>query len=172
IVVNTLTTLTIILTGLWKLTPAAGVALGAGAHIPAHASAMAQQLGINLSGGGLTSTALTTEAFNSVIPFGGSIIALGSLLFGYTTLIGWAYYGEICLEYLFGVHAKKPYRYAYITLLFIGAILTGKYLNIVWYVGDTFNAIMALPNLVGLLFLAKIVSKITSEFYKTNKLQM
>ena len=172
IVVNTLTTLTIVVTGLWKLTPAAGVALGAGADIPPHASALAQQLGLDLSQGGLTSTALTAEAFNTVIPFGGTIIALGSMLFGYTTLIGWAYYGEICLEYLFGVRSKMPYRWAYITLLFIGAILTGKYLNIVWYVGDTFNAIMALPNLIGLLFLARIVSRATSEFYRTNKLEI
>ncbi len=150
IVVNTLTTLSIILTGVWKLTPAAGIAI---------------------ERGGLTSTALTTQAFNQVIPYGGIIIAFGSLLFGYTTLIGWAYYGEICLEYLFGVRSKMPYRYAYITLLFLGAILTGEHLNIVWYVGDTFNAIMALPNLVGLLFLAAIVARTTKQYYVSGGLE-
>lgn len=173
IVVNTLTTLSIVLTGVWVLTPAAGVALGAGAEIPPHASAFAQQIGVDLTQtGGLTSTALTATAFNSVIPFGGTIIALASLLFGYTTLIGWAYYGEICLEYFFGVRSKRVYRYVYVGLLFIGALLTGRYVNIVWYVGDTFNAIMALPNLIGLLILSGIVAKKTRDYYATNDLNI
>jgi AGCS family alanine or glycine:cation symporter len=178
IVVNTLTTLSIVLTGLWRLTPAAGVPLTNVGElldpnlIPAGAQALASKLGLDLvTLGGLTSTQLTAEAFNSVVPYGGWIIAFGSMLFGYTTLIGWAYYGEQCIEYLFGVRSVLTYRILYIALLFVGALMTGRYLNIVWYVGDTFNAIMALPNLVGLLFLAGIVARTTKQFYASGRFE-
>lgn len=144
IFVNTLTTLTIVVSGVWKLTPAAGMALGAG---------------------GMTSTQLTVTAFNSVIPYGGIIVALASFLFGYSTLIAWAYYGEQCLEYIWGIRAIMPYRVIFITLMFFGAIVTGTHINIVWYIGDTFNAIMALPNLIALIALSGVVAKITNDYY-------
>ncbi|GAB4181291.1 MAG: sodium:alanine symporter family protein [Calditrichia bacterium] len=147
IVVNTITTLVIVLTGVWKFTPFMGKELGAD---------------------GLSSTALTATAFNTVIPFGGSIIAVASLLFGYSTLLGWVYYGEQCIEYLWGLRVKQVYRFLYIGLLFIGAILHGKYLDIVWNVGDIANAMMAIPNLVGLLLLTAIVAKITKEAQTTS----
>ncbi len=174
IMVNTLTTLTIVLTGVWMLTPAAGVELlheGAklGAlqmsAIPEEIKVFAAKIGYDLTNGGLSSTALTAEAFNSVIPNGGFIIALASLLFGYTTLIGWAYYGEQCIEYIWGIKSIMAYRLVYVGLLFSGALLTGKYLNIVWYVGDTANAIMAIPNLIGLLMLSGIVAKVTKDHF-------
>jgi AGCS family alanine or glycine:cation symporter len=175
LLVNTLTTLTIVLTGVWVLTPAAGVPLlkegtvllpQEVAQLPARAQEMASALGLDLSRGGLSSTALTAAAFNSVVPrFGGWIVALCSFLFGYTTLIGWAYYGEQCVEYFLGVRSKMAYRLVYIVLLFLGALLTGKYLNIVWYVGDTANAIMAIPNLVGLLLLSGVVARITRHHF-------
>ncbi|MDZ7386091.1 MAG: amino acid carrier protein [candidate division KSB1 bacterium] len=170
LLVNTLTTLTIVVTGVWMLTPAAGVELlreGARltpdlvAALPHTARELAGRIGYDLANGGLSSTALTTTAFNSVIPFGGWIVALGSFLFGYTTLIGWAYYGEQCIEYIWGLKSTTPYRLVYIVLLFLGALMTGKYLNIVWYVGDTANAIMAFPNLIGLLLLSGVVAKVT-----------
>ena len=126
---------------------------------------MAHKIGYDLSAGGLSSTALTVEAFNSVIPFGGIIIAIGSLIFGYTTLLGWAYYGEQCFGYIWGVKSDKIYRTVFIALLFFGALLTGHYMDIVWNLGDSFNAIMAIPNLIGLLFLSSIVSKITKETF-------
>lgn len=168
IVVNTMTTLTIVLSGMWVFTPAAGVSLEANklaANLSPMVLEMAEKVGYNLQAGGLSSTALTAAAFNSVIPYGigGAIIALASFLFGYTTLIGWAYYGEQCLEYIAGVKVKRPYRLIYIGLLFIGAILQGQYLDIVWNVGDIANAFMAIPNLVGLLFLAGVVARITQE---------
>ncbi len=167
IVVNTMTTLTIVLSGMWVFTPAAGVGLNGevAANLSPFVTEMAQKLGYDLSNGGLSSTALTAAAFNTVIPhgIGGMIIALASFLFGYTTLIGWAYSGEQCLEYIAGVKIKKPYRLVYITLLFIGALLQGEYLNIVWNVGDIANAMMAFPNLIGLLFLAGLVARITKE---------
>ncbi|MFQ5708762.1 MAG: alanine/glycine:cation symporter family protein [bacterium] len=176
IVVNTMTTLSIVLTGLWRLTPAAGIALRTPgqifdvSHVSPQAMHMANQLGIKLAEtGGLTSTQLTAEAFNSIVPYGGMGIAIASLVYGYTTLIGWAYYGERCIEYIFGIRSIMSYRLVYILLLFVGALMTGKYLNIVWYTGDTFNAIMALPNLIGLLFLAKIVASTTKKYYQTGQ---
>ncbi len=147
IFVNTLTTFTIVVTGVWKLTPAAGMALGAG---------------------GMTSTQLTVSAFNSVIPYGGVIIALASFLFGYSTVIAWAYYGEQCLEYIWGIRAVVPYRFIFIGLLFIGAIITGEHINIVWNIGDAFNAIMAVPNLIALIALSGVVAKLTSSAYSRN----
>ena len=167
IVVNTMTTLTIVLSGMWLFTPAAGVGLDGtlASNLSPMVREMAQKVGYDLTQGGLSSTALTSAAFNTVIPYGigGMIIAVASFLFGYTTLLGWAYYGEQCLEYIAGVKVKKPYRFVYIGLLFIGALLQGKYLNIVWNVGDIANALMALPNLIGLLFLAGLVARITQE---------
>ena len=175
IVVNTMTTLTIVLSGMWLLTPAVGLNLGAGQaaiqNLPHQVVEYAAKVGYDLHAGGLSSTALTAAAFNTVIPYGlgGAIIAIASFLFGYTTLIGWAYYGEQCLEYIAGVKVKKPYRLIYVALLFLGANLQGQYLDIVWNVGDTANALMALPNLIGLLFLAGLVAKITHDSFKDGR---
>ncbi|KON28735.1 amino acid carrier protein [miscellaneous Crenarchaeota group archaeon SMTZ-80] len=177
LLVNTMTTLTIILTGVYLFTPAVGVRmLVEGGSLSANELSllnpavleMANKLGYNIVHGGLSSTALTAAAFNSVIPYGGWIIALASFLFGYTTLIGWSYYGEQCIEYFAGVKVKRPYRLVYIALLFIGANLQGRYLDIVWNVGDTANAFMALPNLIGLILLAGLVAKITRQTFRTD----
>ncbi len=174
ILVNTITTLTVVVTGVWKLTPAAGLdlikegtTLAADKISTLHPQVIetANKVGYDLSAGGLSSTALTVEAFNSVIPFGGLIIAVGSLIFGYTTLLGWAYYGEQCIGYIWGIKSHMPYRVVFITLLFFGALMTGKYLDVVWNIGDIFNAIMAIPNLIGLIFLAKIVARVTRESF-------
>ncbi len=153
ILVNSMTTLTIVLTGAYMFTPA-WQGLGAENNI--------------------TSILVTQKAFNAVIPFGigGTIIAVASFVFGYTTLIGWSYYGEKCIEYLGGDKVIMPYRYLFIVFLFLGAILTPiagdsyDYLNIVWHIGNIGNALMAFPNLVGLLFLAGVVAKITQEKLK------
>ena len=139
IVVNTLTTLSIVLTGAYLQTAAYG------------------------SSKGLTSTALTMEAFNRVIPYGGAIIAFSSFLFGYSTLLGWSYYGEKSVEFIFGSKIIYPYRVIFIVLLFIGAIVQGAHLNIIWYTGDSANAIMAFPNLIALLLLSPIIAKETTE---------
>jgi len=170
LLVNTMTTLTIVVTGVWKLTPACGLELmrvgvpfTAIESLPPQVHEMAQKIGYDLAAGGLSSTALTVQAFNSVIPYGGIIIAIASFLFGYTTLLGWAYYGEQCVGYIWGVRSHMPYRIVFITLLFFGALMTGKYLDIVWNIGDIFNAIMAIPNLIGLILLSRIVAKTTRE---------
>jgi AGCS family alanine or glycine:cation symporter len=141
LVVNTLTTLTIVITGMYLKTAAFGAAEN------------------------LTSTELTAAAFDSVLPFGGYIIALSSFLFGYSTLLGWCYYGEKCLEYIFGVKIVYPFRMAFIFLLFIGSIIQGVHLNIVWYIGDMANAFMAFPNLVSLIILAGMVGRVTTKYF-------
>ncbi len=144
LVVNTLTTLTIVVTGAYQLTDA-----WRGAQT-----------------GNLTSTALTAQAFDSVLPYGGYIIAVASFLFGYSTLLAWCYYGEQCLKYLWGVKVTTWYRWVFLALLFIGALIQGEHLNIVWYVGDTFNAFMALPNLLAILLLAGYVAKFSNDYFK------
>lgn len=147
LVVNTLTTLTIVITGLYLKTAAFGAAEN------------------------LTSTALTAAAFDSVIPYGGYIIALSSFLFGYSTLLGWCYYGEKCLEYIFGVKIVVPFRIAFIILLFIGANIQGVHLNIIWNIGDMANAFMAFPNLVSLLILSGMLGKITTDYFYKHKIK-
>jgi AGCS family alanine or glycine:cation symporter len=150
ILVNTMTTLTIVLTGAYVKTQA--------------------WQGTDATDN-ITSILVTQTAFDSVIPFGigGAIIAFSSFIFGYTTLIGWSYYGEKCVEYLGGDKAIMPFRYVFIVFLFLGAILTPlagqsfNYLNIVWSLGNIGNALMAIPNLIGLLFLAGIVAAVTRE---------
>jgi len=148
ILVNTMTTLTIVLTGAYMQTQA-----WQGLDSPDN----------------ITSILVTQKAFNTVIPFGGTLVAIASFLFGYTTLLGWSYYGEKCIEYLGGSKVVMPFRYTFILFLFIGAILTPiagesfNYLNIVWNVGNIGNALMALPNLIGLIFLTGVVARITQE---------
>ncbi|MGD8537126.1 MAG: sodium:alanine symporter family protein [Candidatus Aminicenantes bacterium] len=146
LVVNTLTTLSIVITGMYLKTAAFGAT------------------------DGLTSTALTAAAFDSVIPNGGYIIALSSFLFGYSTLLGWCFYGEKCLEYIFGEGVIYSYRMVFLGLLFAGSILQGVHLNIVWLIGDTANAFMAFPNLVSLILLSGFLGKVTRDyFFKKNR---
>lgn len=180
IFVNTLTTLTIVVTGVWKLTPAAGFdliqpgdLLGAEqiAALPVYMKDAAASVGYNLANGGLDSTALTVVAFNSTIPYGGVIIAIASFFFGYSTLIAWAYYGEQCIGYIWGIKSHVPYRIVFIALTLSGALMTGKYLKIVWNIGDTFNAFMAFPNLIALLALTGVVAKTTREYYAKKRFQ-
>jgi len=118
----------------------------------------------------LTSTALTTEAFNSVLPyFGGLVVSLSSFLFGFSTIIGWYYIGEQCFEYLFGIRITKGYKIAYLILCFIGSILQKENLPAVWDIGVVFNGLMAIPNLIALLALSNIVKKGVNEYYNINK---
>ena len=150
ILVNTMTTLAIVLTGAYMQTQA-WQGLGAANNI--------------------TSILVTQKAFNTVIPFelGGVVIAIASFVFGYTTLLGWSYYGEKSIEYLGGNKVIMPFRYVFIAFLFFGAIITPiagsnfNYLNIVWHLGNIGNAFMAFPNLIGLIFLAGLVAKVTKE---------
>ncbi len=150
ILVNTMTTLTIVLTGAYMQTQA--------------------WQGLEATNN-ITSILVTQKAFNTVIPYemGGVVISFASFVFGYTTLLGWSYYGEKSIEYLGGNKVVMPFRYVFIAFLFFGAIITPiagnnfNYLNIVWHLGNIGNALMAFPNLIGLIFLAGLVAKITKE---------
>lgn len=110
---------------------------------------------------GLTSTALVASAFDTALPtVGGWVVAFCAFLFGYTTLIGWAYYGEQFLEYIVGVKVAKPYRWVYCGLIYFGAV--GKP-ETVWAWGDLMNGLQIFPNLVGLLGLAGVVVSVLRE---------
>jgi AGCS family alanine or glycine:cation symporter len=104
---------------------------------------------------GLTSTAVVAQAFATSIPKGGWIVALCAFLFGYTTLIGWAYYGEQFLEYVFGKRVTVPYRWIYCTLIVFGA--TSK-VDLVWAWGDLMNGLQIFPNLVGVIGLSGVAA--------------
>ncbi|RMI14266.1 MAG: sodium:alanine symporter family protein, partial [Calditrichaeota bacterium] len=102
----------------------------------------------------LNSIDMTTWAFDSVIPFGGTVVAIGSFLFGLSTLLGWSYYGEKCLEYLVGIKVRNVYRMLFIAFMFLGSLPSQAGIHVVVKIGDIGNALMAIPNLVALLFLA------------------
>ena len=95
-------------------------------------------------------------AFNAAIPtVGGWIVALCAFLFGYTTLIGWAYYGEQFLEYILGRKVTLPYRWIYCLLIPFGALVRPE---VVWAWGDLMNTLQVFPNLIGLVGLSGIAA--------------
>jgi AGCS family alanine or glycine:cation symporter len=111
---------------------------------------------------GKTGAALTSAAFESAVPGAGAIIVtLASATFAFTTLLGWSFYGEKCVEYLFGVKSITPFRVAWILVIPIGAV--GN-LGIIWLIADTLNALMAIPNLIGLLLLSPVIFRLTREY--------
>lgn len=104
---------------------------------------------------GLEGAALTTEAFNQMLPGpGGWIVTIGLIFFAYSTILGWSYYGEKCFGYLFGTKAIFGYRLIYTFTVFLGAVAK---LGLVWSIADILNGLMALPNLIGLLALSGVV---------------
>jgi alanine or glycine:cation symporter, AGCS family len=110
---------------------------------------------------GLTSSAAVAAGFNTVMPtFGGWIVALCVFLFGYTTLIGWAYYGEQFFEYILGRKVTLPYRWIYCLLIPFGAVTK---VDLVWAWGDLMNALQVFPNIIGLIGLSGIVAKIAHD---------
>jgi len=119
------------------------------------------------TGKAFTGAALTTTAFDSALPgIGGLIVAVGIILFAYSTILGWCYYGEKCLEYLVGEGAVKYYRIVFTGFIFVGAI---GGLEFVWSLADTLNGLMAIPNLIGLLGLSGVVVAETNYFLKNVK---
>jgi AGCS family alanine or glycine:cation symporter len=118
--------------------------------------AQASIAAIRAGGEGLTSTAAVAGAFNSSMPtVGGWIVAFCSFLFGYTTLIGWAFYGEQALEYLVGTKATRLYRWVYCLLIPFGAIAKP---TVVWAWGDLMNCLQVFPNMVGLIGLSGVAA--------------
>jgi AGCS family alanine or glycine:cation symporter len=116
---------------------------------------------------GETGAALTTTAFNEGLPGkGGIIVAVGIILFAYSTILGWCYYGEKCMEYLFSEKAVIYYRIAFVAFVFVGAVAK---LDFVWTFSDVMNGLMAVPNLIGLLALSGVVVAETKRFLDGTK---
>ncbi len=112
---------------------------------------------------GKTGAELTTFAFSKGMPGGAYIVTIGLVLFAYSTILGWSYYGEKSIEYLFGIQAVKPYRIVFVLFVGVGAVAK---LDLVWSLSDTFNGLMAIPNLIGLLLLTPIVVKETKDYFE------
>jgi AGCS family alanine or glycine:cation symporter len=113
---------------------------------------------------GLTGAALTTAAFTKSLGQPGAwVVSIGIILFAYSTILGWAYYGEKCAEYLFGTKIIIPYRYLWVVFVAIGATVK---LSFVWDFADTMNGLMAIPNLIGLLLLSGVVASETKDFFE------
>lgn len=116
--------------------------------------------------GGESGAALTSQAFATALPgLGNYLVAIALALFAFTTIIGWSFYGERCVEFLFGIKAILPYRILWILAIPLGAMLS---LDFVWLVADTLNAMMAIPNLVALALLSPVVFKLTREYFKNH----
>lgn len=105
---------------------------------------------------------LTAAAMSQTIPYATVIVAICSFLFGFSTLIGWCYYGEKCFEYIFGSTYIKVYRVLFVALIMVGAVVS---VPLVWAIGNLLNAFMAFPNLVGLAILLPVVRKITADYF-------
>ena len=140
LVICTLTGLTIVITGAWNV--------------------------------GLEGVAVTTKAFQDGMPLSGEIVSfilmLSLVFFAFTTILGWDYYSERCLEYLTGGNMKvvKGYRWIYILAIFIGPYMT---VSAVWTIADIFNGLMALPNLVALVALNGVVVSETKKYFEKLK---
>ena len=141
IVICTLTGLSIVLTGAWQVD-------------------------------GLEGVQVTTYAFQHGLPLPAQvssfILMLCLVFFAFTTILGWDYYSERCLEYLTGGNRKTvlTYRWIYILAIFIGPYMT---VSAVWTIADIFNGLMALPNMIALFALSGVVAKETSDFFQTGK---
>ena len=143
IVICTLTGLSIVITGAWQVE-------------------------------GIEGVAVTTYAFQNGLPFPAQVssfvLMLCLVFFAFTTILGWDYYSERCLEYLSGGNMKhvKIYRWIYILAVFIGPYMT---VSAVWTIADIFNGLMALPNMIALFALSGVVVKETKSFFERHKNQ-
>jgi AGCS family alanine or glycine:cation symporter len=108
---------------------------------------------------GESGATLTSMAFSQGLPaIGEYIVTFGLIVFAFTTLLGWSFYGEKCAEYLFGVKSTIIFRIVWVLAIPVGATFQ---LDLAWLVADTLNALMAIPNLVALLLLSPVVFKLT-----------
>ena len=117
------------------------------------------------STGQFQGSALSIASFNAIIPgVGGIVVTLSTIFFALSTILGWAYYGEVCMEFL-SRNSKKAvlaYRCIYVAFVFIGTIGS---LDLIWSISETMNGLMAIPNLIGIIGLYKVVKTITKEHF-------
>ncbi|MEE9397464.1 MAG: sodium:alanine symporter family protein [Methylococcales bacterium] len=113
---------------------------------------------------GETGASLSALAFETgLVGYGGYLVTFGLIVFAFTTLLGWSYYGERCAEYIFGIKCIVPYRVLWIAAIPTGAV--GK-LGIIWLLADVMNGLMALPNLIALLVLSPVIFRVTRDYFR------
>ncbi len=110
---------------------------------------------------GLNGASLTKAAFSDFHIVGPIILTVGLLTFVFSTILGWSYYGEKAAEYLFGTGAVVPYRWLWVIAVMVGSVLS---LPLVWSLADVTNGLMAIPNLVALLVLNKVIVAETKHY--------
>lgn len=122
---------------------------------------------ISANGQTLNGASLAIAAFNSTMPGGNYLVSIGLILFAFTTVIAWGYYGEKCLEYLCGERSIIFYRILFTLLVIPAAIVK---METAWYVADIFNALMVIPNLIALIALSGVIVAETNLFLKSEEL--
>jgi len=116
---------------------------------------------------GASGAVLSSTAFETSFPGVGSyVVTLGLAIFAFTTILGWSFYGEKCVQYLFGYKSVKIFRVLWVLAIPIGALVELKF---IWLLSDTLNAFMALPNLIALLLLSPVVIKMTKDYFAEKK---
>ncbi len=112
---------------------------------------------------GLKNAPLTVEAFHQGLPgdSAGYVVSIGLVLFAYSTILGWEYYGEKCVEYLFGIRVVLPYRVIWVLIVLTGALTK---IELVWIFADIMNGLMALPNLIALILLSGVIVHETKRY--------
>jgi len=115
---------------------------------------------------GSTGAALAGSAFSTGLPgtWGNIVVTTSLVLFAYSTVIGWSYYGETAIVYLFGAKAAMPYKLAWLVFIYLGAIGS---LHLVWDIADTLNGLMAIPNLIAVLASIGLLRRLIKEFFAT-----
>ncbi len=113
---------------------------------------------------GITDATLVGAAFNTILPWGGigaKFVAIAMFLFAFTTVLGWSHYGSKAWEYLFGTKSVIVFKIIHICTIIFGAVLTS---SLAWDISDTFNGLMMLPNLIGVVVMSPLVFKITKNY--------
>ncbi|ABZ78359.1 amino acid carrier protein [Shewanella halifaxensis HAW-EB4] len=111
---------------------------------------------------GENGAALTSFAFSHAFPLGNYVVAIALSVFAFTTILGWSFYCEKCVQFLFGVKAIKPFRIVWTLVVPLGAVSS---LEFIWLLADTLNAMMAIPNLIALALLSPVVFALTREYF-------
>ncbi len=108
-----------------------------------------------------TGAELASAAFAKIPYLGPAVLVLGMVSFSYSTILGWSYYGNRCVTYLFGSKANIPYQIIYVIVAFLGAIGVG---DVVWTISDIGNALMAIPNIIAILLISGLISRETKHY--------
>jgi len=111
---------------------------------------------------GIQGAPMSTLAFNTGFAGGGYVVTFGLIIFAFTTILGWSYYGERCAEYVLGIKAIMPYRILWVVATLTGALIK---LGLVWTLADVLNGLMAIPNLIALLLLSPVIFSVTREYF-------